>query len=176
MSSGKLRALLVPVARLFLGGFAGAVTGIAFSAAIGFALGLIIGGAISAYEAFQPPTAVPEGMAEHGLLSLAFLLGHFSIPFGLVAGTLAGASALGTGRVRLGLIASAILGVLPSAVVCLDPNWYGGLELGSFPGCLAPGSVFGAIAGLTGAIIAVLATRLFQACQGWRREKSAVHS
>ncbi len=174
MTPSKILNLLASVGRFFLGGFAGGALGLALAAILGFSLGLAIGGVIALSETVNPPPAPPEGMHQQGVLTLALMLGFFSVPFGVVVGALAGSATLATARFKVGLVVSAVVGIFPSLVVCLDPNWYGGLELGSFPGCLVPGSVLGGITAATGIIIAAFASRWLSEYRSWSRGRLAV--
>lgn len=151
--------LMRTVGMLLLGGTAGALLGAVLTALISIALGVLIGGLLGFLTTPYDPT---------GIFAFPILLVLYSPPFGTITGALAGAGSLVSGTLKVGIGLAALSALIAPAVLCTEPNFYGGLELGSLEYCIVPGIVVGGVAILAAVLASALileAQRVWQSRQ-----------
>jgi len=143
-----LKVVLICI-RAALGGAAGWGLSIPFAALLGAVLGL---GAAVMLSSISPLDA-GSGPVADGPPMLVFVLALWGASLAPPVGSIAGAITLSTRSPRLGIGAALLSSVIPVVRVCFDPNWYGGVELGSLSRCAEPAVTWFSIAASAGILV-----------------------
>jgi len=166
---GKLKVRNVPrvIFKAIIGLLAGSVLGALFSALVGLIFGLVVGliSSFIQYPDYPLDTRFYESMP------VAIVLIVWSPPFGSFVGAISGAVKIASGKSNFGYIAAALSAIFMSLTICLDPRWFGGLELNSFDTCGNAAVSYYLISFFAGAFVVVaidIAQIILSRFRSWR--------